>query len=375
MPRRGRSADRILSRQSLLAGGFILLSLAIVYLSARLLMPFLKALIWAAVIAILVYPLNRLVLRLTGGRRSLASLLVTGVVILGGAFPAGLLVGALAAESRDAYGYLAVFVKGGGPARIKAWLLEAQGRLIPAVLGQDLADYMGSWIRDLSSAGVRAMAGSAAHILNGLIGDIPFLALNLVVVLVTTFYFLRDGDVWLRKLKEAMPLAPEVRDLVMTQLTITVRAVIYGMLFTAVILGIMLSVGFKLFGAPLPVLFGVLQFFLAMIPLIGPMLLWILGSAWVYMADGDAERAIGLLVFGSVVVFLLDNFLRPYIIGGRARLPFLLLFLSIIGGLITYGALGIFLGPVLVAVGLAVAGTYREITLAGKTARVKGRQR
>jgi len=369
MPRGKRPADRILSRRILLGGGFILLSLVIVYLSARLLAPFLKALIWAAVIAVLVYPLNRLALRLTRGRRSLASLLVTGLVILGGAVPAGLLAGAVASESRDAYGYLASFVKGGGPERIKVWLADLQGRLVPAVFGKEAAVYAGEWAQRFTASTVRAMAESATRILNGLIGDIPLLALNLLVVLVSTFYFLREGDVWLRKLKEVMPLTPRVRDLVMSQLTITIRAVIHGMFFTALLLGIMLAVGFKLFGAPLPVLFGVIQFFLAMIPLVGPMVLWFVGSGWIYLADADPERAFSLLAYGMIVVFILDNFLRPFLIGGRARLPFLLLFLSIIGGLITYGALGIFLGPVLVAVGLAVARTYREMAAVGKTGR------
>ncbi len=364
--RRGIKAPWM-NRNALLAGGFILLSLAIVFLTARLLSPFLKALIWAVVIAILVYPLYQFVLKITGQRRTLSSTLVTVLIALCGLGPAVALLTALVRESRTAYSGLVNFVKSGGHKVMINRLAGLPGELLPEGMGKVVTEQVELWSKDTSAAVLNAVAEFLGRMLNTTISNLPMLVINLVIIFVSVFYFLRDGASWLRKLKEVLPLAPRVRDLVITQFTVTIRAVMHGMLFTAAVQATFLALGFWFFGVPLPVLCGVLAFFLSLVPMVGPAILWLPVSVW-YLYTGETGTGVGVFLYGLLIVSPIDTFLRPIIIGEKAKLPVLLLILAILGGLMTYGPLGLFLGPVLVAVGLAVARIYREMTATRQTA-------
>lgn len=364
-PRRGFGGPWI-SRNALLAGGFFLLSLALLYLTARLVSPFIGALIWAAVITILVYPLYTLALKLTGHRRTVASALVTTIITLGGLVSSVALLTVLVKESRAAYVGLVEFLRSGGYKAIVSRIASLPGELMPGGLDQAMMDQIELWCKNTAAGTLNTIADGLKGMLNTWIGNLPGLAINLMIVFVSLFYFLRDGELWLRKLKEVLPLAPRVRDVVIKQFTMTIRAVMHGMLFTAAVQATLLALGFWFFGVPNPVFAGMVAFFLSLVPLVGPALLWAPVSVW-YFYQGDNAMGIKVFLYGLVVVSTIDTFLRPYIIGEQARLPVLLLIISILGGLMTFGPLGLFLGPVLVAVGLAMAGIYREIT-SGKRA-------
>jgi predicted PurR-regulated permease PerM len=140
----------------------------------------------------------------------------------------------------------------------------------------------------------------------------------------------------------------------------TVRSVVYGVIGTAMIQGILLFFGLWLAGVPEPFLLATVTFILGLFPVAGSSLVWIPAGVWL-LYGGNLVAGIFLMAYGAVVVGAVDNFLKPYLISRGSKLPFLLVFFGILGGVMTFGILGLFLGPVLLALGLALTREWLEI--------------
>jgi predicted PurR-regulated permease PerM len=149
-----------------------------------------------------------------------------------------------------------------------------------------------------------------------------------------------------------LPIEGQRRMLLQRHLADMTRAVFLGLGLTAVAQGVLLGVGFWIAGLPSPLVFGVLGVILALVPMVGPALLWIPGAIWL-AARGETGYAIFLALWGSIVVGLIDNLLRPLLISGRAEVPTLAVFVGVIGGLAAFGFIGLFLGPIVL--GLLIA--------------------
>jgi predicted PurR-regulated permease PerM len=192
-----------------------------------------------------------------------------------------------------------------------------------------------------------------------IIKNIFFFFASFLVVIATLFVFFRDGERLLHWLIDIMPMDTEHKYRIASQLYITTIAVVRGFLLTAAVQGITGSVGYALAGVPAPILFGVLTSFAALIPFLGTSLIWLpLGVT--FMFAKNFHTGLFILLWGAVVVGLLDNILRPILIGQKAKLPIFLLFLGIFGGLRVYGPIGIFMGPLLISCLLVFLQIYRE---------------
>jgi predicted PurR-regulated permease PerM len=128
----------------------------------------------------------------------------------------------------------------------------------------------------------------------------------------------------------------------------TVRGVIYGILGTAIAQSLVAGLGFWIAGLPGAVLLSVLTFFLAVIPF-GPPMIWLPAAMWLF-AQNKPGMAIFMLVWGGLGISSVDNFLRPYLISQGSKMPFVLIFCGVIGGALSFGLVGVFLGPTLLAV-------------------------
>ena len=149
------------------------------------------------------------------------------------------------------------------------------------------------------------------------------------------------------------------KDRIATQLYLTITAVVRGMFLIAISKGTLAGIGFSIGQVPSPAVLGFVTMFLALIPFVGATVVWLPVSIY-YLAQGSMGKGIFLLLWGALVVSLVDDFLRPILIGSRAKLPFLFLFFGILGGIKIYGPLGLFLGPLLVALVIAFIKIYRE---------------
>ncbi len=138
----------------------------------------------------------------------------------------------------------------------------------------------------------------------------------------------------------------------------TMRGVVYGILGTAIAQGVLAAVGFWLAGVPAAPLLGLVTFFLSPVP-IGPPLVWAPAAFWLFSQD-HAGWGVFMLIWGVAVVSSVDNFVKPFIISRGSNLPFVLVLLGVLGGVIAFGFIGVFLGPTLLAIGYALIQDWSE---------------
>jgi predicted PurR-regulated permease PerM len=146
-----------------------------------------------------------------------------------------------------------------------------------------------------------------------------------------------------------------------------VRASVFGTLLVATIQGVLGGLMFWWLGLPAPLLWGAVMCLLSVLPLLGASIVWIPAAVLLVM-EGSWEKALILTVWGSVVVALIDNLLYPIFVGSKLRLHTLLTFIAIVGGLFAFGASGLVLGPLVLAVALAALEIWHERTAAGQAA-------
>jgi predicted PurR-regulated permease PerM len=339
----------------------ILLGVMIAGLLALFLLPLARPLAFAAVLAIACAPLQRLMLGVTRGRQGLAALLVTFIVILVGIVPIVFLGSALVSEAAKAYeGLRAHVVSGELRQRVDSFVANSRA-VLPGHMAEDAARLIEHAVDDIGASSLRVISERLGGWLNAALENLPGLMLALVIMLLSLFIFLREGKQWIAGLKDAVPLPPGFHDLLASRLRDTTRAVVQGMFIAAIAQSLLLGLGFKLFGLPLPVLFGAACFFASLLPYVGTATIWIPASLWLWLGQDDPARAAGLFVYGALLVSSIDNVLTPLVVGGGARLPAYAMFLAIIGGLLALGPLGLFLGPMVFAVAFAAVGAYREL--------------
>jgi predicted PurR-regulated permease PerM len=183
-------------------------------------------------------------------------------------------------------------------------------------------------------------------------------ALGQGVILITfsvliCFFFYRDGPAITTRVQAVMErlAGHRARDLIEVTAG-TVSRVVNGILGTALAQSVLALIGFWIAGVPGAMLLGLLTFFLSIIPM-GPPLVWLPAAIWLYF-QGETLWAIFMTVYGLVVISSIDNVVKPYLISRGGALPLLLVFMGVLGGLMTFGFIGVFLGPVILAIGYAL---------------------
>jgi len=331
--------------------GGLLLAAALGYVVWRIVTPLWQPLVWALLLGGLLAPLNLRLTRRLGGRARLASSITTLLTVLLFIVPVALTAGAVGVQATQ----LLRRLEGKVPGRIEGSALDVSQlpmvgeamAWIDANTSLSLAQLEG-WLAEALRRVLELIMSSGGMMLMGALGTTVSFALMLFVL----FFVLRDGPALAQQVVRLLPIEGRRRTLLQKHLTDMTRAVFLGLGLTAVAQGVLLGVGFWIAGLPSPLVFGVLGVILALVPMVGPALLWIPAAIWL-AARGDTGYAIFLALWGSVVVGLVDNLLRPLLISGRAEVPTLAVFIGVIGGLAAFGFIGLFVGPIVL--GLLIA--------------------
>jgi predicted PurR-regulated permease PerM len=319
-----------------------------------ILLPFYGTILWGAIIALLFTPLYRWCLPRLRRRRTLAALLTLLIVVVMVIFPFALVTAALAQEAGTVY------------QRVQS------GAWNPAVYLQGLFDALPNWLTGLlGSLGFTDFAalqrklvvvltqGSqliAAQALSIGFDTFDFVA-RLFIMLYLAFFLIRDGDAVLRAVRRAIPLAPEhQRELAEKFVTVT-RATVKGNLLVALIQGLLGGVAFWFLGVQSALLWAVLMAVLSLLPAVGAALVWA-PVALYFFASGAIWQSVALTAYGVLVIGLVDNVLRPVLVGQETRMPDYLVMISTLGGLAVFGINGFVLGPVIAALFIAVWHIY-----------------
>jgi predicted PurR-regulated permease PerM len=172
------------------------------------------------------------------------------------------------------------------------------------------------------------------------------------IMLFLLFFFLRDGDAMLARVRRLIPLDDVRKERLFRQLSGVTRAIVVGTSVTAFLEGVLIGAGFTIAGLPSPVVFGVLAALLSMLPVGGAALVWGPAVIWLFV-DGRWGYGIFMLAWGLLISGL-DNVLRPWLISGRARISALAVFIGVLGGISAFGPIGLIAGPVVLSLALAL---------------------
>jgi predicted PurR-regulated permease PerM len=326
---------------SLLFYGFVLLLAYLVFLLFR---PFLVPLGWAAVLVIFFYPSYARLARRWGPTHAaaLSTAAVTVIVVV----PTWMIVSAFVRESVQAAEAVRRAAEEGRFAVLqRAWTSIQQRVPIPM-------DDLTSAATDLVQNGAGAIVSQAGAVLQNL----AVFLFYLVVALFATFFLFRDGAAIMRGVRNAMPFDEPIREQVISQTRDLVYASITAGLLVAAVQGLLGGIAFALVGLPAPVFWGVIMGVLCLLPL-GAWIIWTPAALWLALT-GHVGSALVLAGIGAGVIGLVDNIMRPWLLSGRATLNGLLIFVSLLGGVNVFGALGLVLGPILVSTAAALLDVY-----------------
>ncbi len=327
----------------------VLALLAALYLCWLMLQPFVDVLLWAVVLVAVFMPVHRrLVVRLQSPTAAAAcSTLLVVVTILA---PATLVTIAVIGELSDMAGSL-----GGGSGQWASVQLLVQ-RIQPWVPWIDLHQLES---REFLLERLQVWSGTLANRTLGMVGGVVSTLVQTFLVIFTMFYVFRDGDAIRRAAYDILPLDRGQARAVIARTMEVIGASVYGVLVIAAIQGLLGGFIFWAIDLPSPLLWGVVMFFLCMIPMAGAFLVWA-PAAVLLVVSGEWARGLFLTAWGLLIVSSIDNFLSPRLVGKRARLHELLIFFSVLGGLDVFGVLGIVLGPVTVALTMAIFEVVRH---------------
>lgn len=317
---------------------------------AWILWPFSGAILWGVVIAVLFAPLHRRILRHMAKRPSLAAFLTMLIVLLIVILPLTFLSILLVDQAIGLYTRLQ-----SGELDVAAYLQQIMGILPDWAVSlwnrygpSNLAEVQ-ERLSAFASAALRFLGQQAVNLGQYTIA----FAISLFVMLYLLFFLFRDGETLAVRIKAAVPLRPELRESLAARFTTAVRATLKGTLLVALAQGALGGLIFWLLGIQAAVLWGALMAIMALLPAVGPAIVWIPAAIYLFVADSP-WKGILLAVYGIVVIGLVDNLLRPMLVGRDMRMPDWVVLLATLGGIAIFGVNGFIIGPVIAALFIAV---------------------
>jgi predicted PurR-regulated permease PerM len=336
-------AERIL--MAMLIGGVAAGCILVLY-------PFFSALLWAAILVFTTWPVSewlRINLRLRRGATAVLMVALTAIVLV---LPLALAAPGGASDVNHLHAAIEDALRGGLP-NAPQWVFD-----IP-VVGPSFGGLWDRWAADITALGeaLQPYFGMVLERGLSLLLGIAHGVLLFGLALFVSFFFYLYGEPLAVRLRLIMHrIAGAQADRLILVTGATVRGVVYGILGTAIVQGVLTAFGLWIAGVPRPVLLGAVAGFLAVLP-IGAPLVWIPATIWL-LTSGQIWHGVFLAVYGSLAVSGADHVIRPWFISRGAQLPFLLTVLGVLGGALAFGLLGIFLGPVLLGIGFTLVNEW-----------------
>lgn len=342
-----------MNRDNITTGLILALLLAVFYLFGKIILPFITPLVWAGVLALLFRPIYLWLMKKMKGRATICALVVTLFILVVLIGPIAFLTAALVDEAADAVARVNALYESGELQQfldLKVPLVEGLKEKLSAYYDFSQIDLNEIIRNSIDKIGKFVIEQAGAIISNGTKAVFYFL-----LMLVSIYYFLKDGDKLVEWLRRAMPLPRERVDSTFKQLGEVIISTITSGLFVAFLQGVLGGILFAVVGLPSPIFWGAVMAFLSLLPVIGAFLIYIPAAA-VLIVSGSMGKGIIVLVIGVGVISQLDNFLRPKLMANKTALHPLLLFFAMMGGIVAFGFTGMILGPVVAAAFVALAG-------------------
>jgi predicted PurR-regulated permease PerM len=346
MNRRSPSApERALDRNV-----FLLVVVALTVGFCWVILPYYGAILWGSALALLFEPLYVRLLGRMKGRRNLAALATLAIILVAVILPLALVGVSLVKEASGLYqrvktgqvnfgAYFAQIV-----AAMPSWASSALERL-----GLDDLSLLQAKLTTAITARGEALAGRAVDI--G--GNVLDLVIEFAIAMYLLFFLLRDGVGLTRDIRAAIPLAPAAKERVLERFTTVIRATVKGNVLVAAAQGALGGIAFWFLGIHASMLWAVIMAFLSLLPAVGAALIWTPVAIYL-LAVGQVWQGVALIAFGVFVIGLIDNLLRPILVGKDTQLPDYVVLISTVGGIAVIGINGFVVGPLIAAMFVAV---------------------
>ena len=318
------------------------------YLSFQVLKYFIVPVLWAAMIAYITWPLYHSVQKLCGPRPTLSATLMISMVVLVVGIPLTFAIFMLQHEGRNLFYELQKQVFS-GHLDVPQFIRD-----LP-IIGKEVTRTLKEINTDPNSIVQNVSGWFQSHLNYGrlVLSEISKNIFKLCFAVMSLFFFYRDGQTILNQVSKAleMVIGPRIHHYLDT-ISETTRAVVYGVGLTAIAQALLAGLSYFVAGVPNPMVLTIVTFIFALIPF-GPPVAYSAVSLWLF-SQGQTIEAIGVMVWGVCVVSTADNVIRPLVISGATQIPFLLIMFGVLGGLASFGMVGLFVGPVILAVLLAI---------------------
>ena len=318
------------------------------YLSFQVLKYFIVPVLWAAIIAYITWPLYHSVQKLCGPRPTLSATIMISMVVLVVGIPLIFAIFMLQHEGRNLFYELQRQVFS-GHLDVPQFIRD-----LP-IIGKEVTRTLKEINTDPNSIVQNVSGWFQSHLNYGrlVLSEISKNIFKLCFAVMSLFFFYRDGQTILNQVSKAleMVIGPRIHHYLDT-ISETTRAVVYGVGLTAIAQALLAGLSYFVAGVPNPMVLTIVTFIFALIPF-GPPVAYSAVSLWLF-SQGQTIEAIGVMVWGGCVVSTADNVIRPLVISGATQIPFLLIMFGVLGGLASFGMVGLFVGPVILAVQLAI---------------------
>jgi predicted PurR-regulated permease PerM len=317
--------------------------------------PFLRAIASAVIVAVIFYPAFEHVLRWSGGRRGWASLFTTlGIVVVFLVPVAFILLKATSEAIAVAQHLNRLSAEQGGFTLFVAAMLERPLHFIARFVDVSRIDVHQMVTSNVQRVSLAVLSSGAV-----VLGNLARFTASFFLMLVVVFFLFRDGEQWAETLASMMPLSPAQSARLFHNITDTIIGNVYGIVSVGVAQGLLTGIAVTIVGLPSPLLLGLGAFFASIIPVVGAALIWVPAGLFLIF-KGALWKGLFVLIWGTVVISMADNVIRPWVVSGKIELHPLVLLFFILGGVEAFGFLGLFLGPVIASVLFAVLDLLRD---------------
>lgn len=359
-PSQTRRRKDVISRKYLFGFFFFIVFIFVLYEFLRLLLPFIDSIVLAVALALMFFPLNKWIRTKLIKHPNLSAVVSVFLVLVIVGLPFTFTGALLIRESKDLIDVAEKLLTKIPPATEEGFKLDLKPPFdkfaekisyIAQTLDIDIRENIITSIKTLGSniakSGAKFAKNAIALLIDGL------------VLVLTLFLFFRDGENITRTLINLAPMDSKYKHTIADRLYETVVAVTRGVILTAAIQGFIAAVGYSIAGVGLPAMLGILTAIAAVIPVGGATIVWFPVTVYVFFTMSKGW-GIFLFIWCAVLVSSLDNLIRPMLIGSRAKLPVIILIISILGGFKVYGVRGLLVGPLLVACVIAFVKIYQQ---------------
>ncbi len=330
------------------------------FLIYAILSPFLAPLVWAGIIGISTFPLYRALRRRLRGHDNLAAAFTTIIDLLAFLIPFAILLLFLITELDSLYRFLQGRVASGPapPMQERIWAIPFLAPILDYL--QPVLAHVRFDVNEVLLPALQNLAQSLVEGTTKLATVSLSVLVKLLLMILVLFFVYRDGERFLRFFWSLLPLVETRKAMLQKTVGDTLLAVIYGIFLTAVLQGILGGIGYWIAGLRSPVLLGFLTAFSSIVPVVGTTLVWLPAGIFLLLR-GELFGGIFLLIWGLVVVGTSDNIIRPLAIGSRGKIHFLVVLFGVLGGLATFGFVGLIIGPIVLVLFSSITATFREI--------------